>query len=126
MPAFPEGLGIILVDHGSRRDEANALLDQVVPLVRESTGVRIVEAAHMELASPTISDAFAACVEQGATQVAIHPYFLAPGRHSTEDIPAMAAEAAAAWPDVPYTVSKPLGLDARLGEVIADRIREAL
>ena len=126
MSALPEGLGIILVDHGSRRDEANALLDQVVPLVRESTGVRIVEAAHMELASPTISDAFAACVEQGATRIAIHPYFLAPGRHSTEDIPAMAAEAAAAWPDVPHTVSKPLGLDARLGEVVADRIRETL
>ncbi len=126
MPVFPEGLGIILIDHGSRRDEANALLDQIVPLVRESTGVPIVEIAHMELASPTLSDAFAACIEQGATRIAIHPYFLAPGRHSTEDIPAMAAEAAAAWPDVPYTVSKPLGLDARLGEVIADRIREAL
>ncbi len=126
MPAQHEGLGIILVDHGSRRDEANALLDQVVELVRKSAGVQIVEAAHMELAPPTLSEAFAACVKQGATHVAIHPYFLAPGRHSTEDIPAMAAEAAAAWPDVPYTVSEPLGLDARLGEVIADRIREAL
>ena len=126
MPTLPEGLGIILIDHGSRRDEANALLDQVVPLVRESTGVSIVEVAHMELASPTLSDAFAACVEQGATRIAIHPYFLAPGRHSTEDIPAMAAEVATTWPDVPYTVSEPLGLDARMGEVIADRIREAL
>ena len=58
-------------------------MDEVVALVRDSTGVQIVEAAHMELAPPTLSDAFAACVKQGATHVAIHPYFLAPGRHST-------------------------------------------
>ena len=36
----------------------------------------------MELAEPSIEQAFDKCVAQGATFVVVHPYFLAPGRHS--------------------------------------------
>jgi sirohydrochlorin ferrochelatase len=117
--------GIILVDHGSRKESANTLLLDVVDLFKATSGAAIVEAAHMELAEPSLADAYAACVEQGATEVVIHPYFLAPGRHSTSDIPRLAEEAAALYPLVPYRVTEPLGLDARITEVIALRIREA-
>lgn len=80
----------------------------------------------MELADPTLMEAFSACVEQGAKEVVIHPYFLAPGRHSTEDIPRMAEEAAALFPLIPYHVTEPLGIDSRLSEVILQRINESL
>jgi sirohydrochlorin ferrochelatase len=123
---IPFDLGTILVDHGSKRDEANALLEDVAQLFRGATGAAIVEIAHMELAEPTIAQAFARCVAQGARRVVVHPYFLAPGRHSTADIPRLAAEAAAAHPGVPVTVTAPLGLDPRMTEIILDRIRESL
>lgn len=126
MSAIPEDVGIILIDHGSKRASANEMLNDVVRVFREVSGASIVEAAHMELAEPTLADAFAACVEQGATEIVIHPYFLAPGRHSTEDIPRMAEEAAALYPLTPYRVTEPLGIDPRMSEVIALRIREAL
>ena len=126
MADLPPNLGIILVDHGSKREEANRLLLDVVRAFREATRAKIVEPAHMELAPPTIHEAFAACVEQGATQIVVHPYFLAPGRHSTSDIPRMAAEAAADFPEVSYTISRPLGLDPRMNDVILRRIHEAL
>ena len=126
MSSLPAHIGIILVDHGSTRSAANALLDEVAALYRSQTGARIVAPAHMELAPPTIADAFATCVAQGATEVIIHPYFLAPGRHSTADIPALAAAAAAAHPGVRYRVTAPLGLDARITEVIQDRVLDAL
>lgn len=125
MNSFPPDLGIILVDHGSKKDDANQMLLEVADRFRATTGAAIVEPAHMELAPPSIADAFAACVRQGAKRIVVHPYFLAPGRHSTSDIPRMAAEAAAAHPGVPYTVSEPLGLDDRLIAAAADRIREA-
>ena len=41
------------------------------------------------------ADAFARCVDQGATTVIVAPYFLGPGRHWDRDIPALAAQAAA-------------------------------
>lgn len=119
-------IGIILVDHGSKIPEANAMLDEVVRMFRESTRAPIVEPAHMELAEPTIAQAYARCVDQGASRVVVHPYFLAPGRHSTEDIPRIVAQAAQAHPQVPATVTEALGLDRRVSEVILQRIQEAI
>ena len=87
-------VGIVVVDHGSRRAESNDLLLDVVAMFREQSGYEIVEPAHMEIAEPTIQTAFDRCVERGAKLVVIHPYFLAPGRHWKEDIPKLAAEAA--------------------------------
>ena len=84
------------------------------------------EIAHMELARPTMGEAFAACADRGATRIVVHPYFLAPGRHSTEDIPRLAAEAAGAHPGIPYCVSEPLGLDGQLSRVILRRVEAAL
>lgn len=118
--------GIIIVDHGSKREEANAMIRDVVSMFREVSQAAIVEPAHMELAEPDIAEAFARCVEQGAKQVVVHPYMLSPGRHSTSDIPRLVAEAAKAHPGVPYHVTAPLGVDTRIGEVIRARITETL
>src|SRR5882724_1377628 len=87
----PGDLGVIVVDHGSRREESNALLLDVVESFVDATGMPIVEPAHMELAEPSIATAFARCVTRGATTVVVFPYFLLPGRHWNEDIPRLAA-----------------------------------
>lgn len=124
--ALSSELGIIIVDHGSKRAAANDMLKDVVARFREATGAPIVEVAHMELAEPSIADAFARCVEQGARRVVIHPYFLSPGRHSTSDIPKLCAEAASHHSGVDYVVTAPLGLDPRMNDIILRRIEEAL
>ncbi len=121
-----EGLGVILVDHGSKFPAANAMLVDVAADFRAATGVPVVEVAHMEITEPTLAQAFARCVERGAKRVVVMPYFLAPGRHSTSDIPRMTAEAAAQFPDVSYRVAQPLGVDRRISEIMAGRIAEAL
>ena len=51
----------------------------------------------MELAEPSLAQAYEACVAQGAKSVVCHPFFLSPGRHATEDIPLMLAEAASKY-----------------------------
>ena len=51
-----DSVGIIIVDHGSRRDSANLALLELVKTYKTRTGRRIVEAAHMELAAPTIKE----------------------------------------------------------------------
>ncbi len=66
--------------------------------------------ARTAQASPSISDAFDACVADGAATVVVSPYFLSPGRHWQEDLPALAAAAAARHPGVRYLVAAPLGL----------------
>ena len=79
----------------------------------------------MELATPDIDSAFTRCVEQGATFVVVHPYFLGPGRHVSQDIPRLAA-AAAETHNVGFLVTEPLGLHPAMMSVIGDRIDAAL
>lgn len=126
MQSIAPDTAVIIVDHGSRRHEANDMLHAVADLYQRATGVAIVEAAHMELATPTIADAFANCVARGAKRIVIHPYFLSPGRHSTSDIPELAAVAAAEFPGVSYVVTDALGLDDRMAEIMHRRVAEAI
>ncbi|CAM6099449.1 unnamed protein product [Calypogeia fissa] len=109
-PSLEDGDGVVIVDHGSCRAQLNAMLHEFVKMYKEETGHKLVEAAHMELATPTIADTFDRCVEQGASRVIICPYFLFPGRHWDKDIPALAAEAAKKHPQVSYLVTAPIGL----------------
>ena len=55
-------VGVILVDHGSRRAESNKVLENFVSTYMEVTGRDLVEPAHMELAEPSISVAYGRCL----------------------------------------------------------------
>ncbi len=126
MPEITSDTGIVIVDHGSRRAEANDMLVHVAEAFAKHTGAQIVEPAHMELAPPDIAAAFDNCVARGARHVVICLYFLSPGRHSREDIPTLAAEAAARHPGVTWSITQPLGIDPRIADLMHDRIRAAL
>ena len=63
------------------------MLLKVVAQFAERLPRAIIEPAHMELAEPSIATAFGRCVRRGARRVVIHPYFLLPGRHWSQDIP---------------------------------------
>eukprot|EP00250_Pteridium_aquilinum_P009236 c18532_g1_i1 orf=237-923(+) len=118
--------GILIVDHGSRRPQSNAMIHTFVDMFKQKTGHVNVEPAHMELASPTIKEAFDKCVRQGANRVIITPYFLSPGRHWDKDIPALAAEAAKGHENVSYIVTAPIGLHALMVDILQDRITYCL
>lgn len=119
-------LGIILVDHGSRREESNLMLLDVVRSFAETTGHAIVEPAHMELAEPSIATAFGRCVERGAKTVVVFPYFLLPGRHWSDDIPRLSADAARNHPGIRYLVTAPFALHPLMAQVIEQRIEHCL
>ncbi len=119
-------IGVILVDHGSRRDESNQMLLEVVEAYRQYSHWQIVEPAHMELAEPSIAVAFARCVQQGAKLIVVFPYFLSPGRHWNKDIPALAAEASTGCNNVSYFVTAPLGLNDLMMQIIDQRITHCL
>ena len=53
----PPATGIVIVDHGSRAKASNDMLLECVELYKRTTGAAIVEAAHMELADPSVADA---------------------------------------------------------------------
>ena len=114
--------GILIVDHGSRKDEANEMLPDMAELIQSMAGDDVVvRHAHMELAEPDIGQGFADCVRAGATEVIVFPYMLSPGRHSTSDIPRMVARVAEAFPGVRFSVTPSFGLHDKLAEVVLER-----
>lgn len=126
LPDAARPVGVVVVDHGSRRSESNDLLLAVTAMFQQGAAIKIVEPAHMELAEPSIAHAFAECVAQGARTVVVFPYFLSPGRHWSEDIPRLASQAAADFPKVQHLVTAPLGLHSLIGQVMSERIATCL
>jgi sirohydrochlorin ferrochelatase len=113
---------ILLIDHGSRRDAANEMMDCMSNLVQAMAGPDvIVRYAHMELAEPSIPSGVRSCVEAGATELIVFPYMLSPGKHSTGDIPRMIADAAAAHPSLDVRVTDAFGVHEKLAELILAR-----
>jgi len=114
---------LIIVDHGSKLEDANHMLVEIAELIKKKNdgGFDIITYCHMELAEPTIERAFDDCVVKGASYIVVHPYFLAPGRHSTQDIPRMVEEAAMKHSNVTYKVTEPLGIHEKIIEVVLER-----
>jgi sirohydrochlorin ferrochelatase len=122
MPDMSSAPAILLVDHGSRVAAANEQLEEVADLIRSREPNRIVRTAHLELAAPDIAEGIEACVAAGAREIVVHPYLLAPGRHSQRDIPAQVSEAAGRHVGVTIRVSEPLGVHDKIVDVVLERI----
>jgi sirohydrochlorin ferrochelatase len=116
--------GIIIVDHGSRLAQSNEMLEEIAWLFskRFVRKYDIVEPAHMEIAEPSIATAYANCVNRGADRIIVAPFFLGPGKHWTQDIPRLAAEAAANFPNTRYHVTQTLGIDELILDLLDKRI----
>lgn len=114
--------GILIVDHGSVRAEANDMLRCMANLIQTMAGPDVVvRYAHMELAEPDIASGFTDCVRAGATDVTVFPYMLSPGRHSTTDIPRMVSNTAKAFPQVAFNVTPAFGVHEKLAELVLER-----
>lgn len=56
-PSAARSTGVVIVDHGSRKAASNDMLVEFAALYQRTTGTQVVEAAHMEIAEPTIEQA---------------------------------------------------------------------
>lgn len=118
---------LLVVAHGSRRaasnDEVRALTDRV----RATADGRFAEiaCAFLELAEPSIPDGIERLIQRGAHEITVLPYFLAAGRHVSEDIPEAVADKQREHPTVQIGIAPYLGTsDAMPGlllTLLADR-----
>lgn len=116
---------VVLVDHGSRERAANAQLARIARALRRRLDGTRVCVAHLSLVSPGIAEAVDACAARGAREIVVVPYFLAPGRHATRDVPRLARAAAAKHAGVRVRVAAALGVHPGLVDAVEQRIRDA-
>ncbi|HVF27802.1 MAG TPA: uroporphyrinogen-III C-methyltransferase [Pyrinomonadaceae bacterium] len=120
-----ERRGVLVVGHGSRREEANEDVRRVAEKIAKRGNYPLVGAAFLEITSPNISEGFTQLVERGARHITVHPYFLSPGRHTRGDIPVEVRDAAAEHDGVSYTITEPLTAHDLVIRASIERIREA-
>jgi sirohydrochlorin ferrochelatase len=116
---------LLLIAHGSRRAEANADLEFVATALRERGRYPVVRMAYLELAEPNIEAGGVQCVEAGATEVILLPYFLSPGIHVVEDLTAARDALSERFPQVRFVLAEPLGRHPLLVDVVEQRANEA-
>jgi sirohydrochlorin ferrochelatase len=117
---------ILLMGHGSRVAAANEALHAIAAMVENGSGISIVEVAFREQHAPNIQKGIDACVARGAERVLLYPYFLYAGAHVLEDLPAEMTAAAQRYPDLEMALGEPLGVHPKLGEIVCERIGEAM
>lgn len=118
-------LALLLIAHGSRRQEANDELVKLAELVRQRRPKDIVEIAYLELAPPSIPDGAINCVaHDGVSEVRMVPFFLSPGRHVAEDLERYCGQFTEKYPGVKFVVCPPLGLHPHVVDALLVRADE--
>ena len=124
-------VGVVVVDHGSRNATSNEQLEKFAAeyAAAARNGKRYaVEPAHMELARPSISDAFAKLTRRGIKKIVVAPFFLsASGRHLSEDVPRLVEEAKkkAEGAMIECAISEPVGSHPLMTQIVSERVEQA-
>ncbi|RUP23762.1 MAG: cobalamin biosynthesis protein CbiX [Curvibacter sp.] len=100
---------IILFAHGSRDPAWARPIEAVARRVRERSPGTPVTCAYLELTSPSLPEAAADLIAQGARRIRVVPMFLGVGRHAREDLPVLMAELGRQHPSVTFDQSDAVG-----------------
>jgi sirohydrochlorin ferrochelatase len=79
-----------------------------------------VMAAFLEFATPSLEESMLSCVEKGAGEIVILPYFLASGNHVTRDIPEVVEKIQASHPNIKMELQEHIGSASGMVSLLTD------
>ena len=113
---------ILIVDHGTRDEQAQAKLAGLALTIADARPDWLVEHAHMELAQPDFDSGVDALVARGATEIYVHLHFLSAGYHVRESIPELVAKASERHEAIAIEAGEPLGHEPRIADLVVERM----
>jgi sirohydrochlorin cobaltochelatase len=111
--------GIVLFAHGARDPQWAEPFARIRERVRTSRPEYPIELAFLELMSPTLEEAIAAVISEGAPSVTVFPLFMAQGGHLKQDLPRILDAIRANHPHIPIALEPPIGEVPEILEAIA-------
>ncbi|MCZ3365501.1 MULTISPECIES: sirohydrochlorin nickelochelatase [Methanobacterium] len=137
-------IGILLVGHGSRLPYGKDVVSQIAEMYKENSDY-LVEVGFMNISKPSIPSAINKLSKEGVEKIIVTPVFLAHGVHTKQDIPHILGlddghshghdhghsheeeeEQEEIEFDGEIIYTEPLGADARLVDIIKERVASAL
>ena len=116
---------LLLVAHGSRRAESNDEVRELTQRLARFAGgaYAYVDCGFLELAEPSIPEGIQRCIEAGASEVVVLPYFLSAGRHVVEDIPREVKIKQDQYPQINIHITRYLGAAEAIPEVLLGMLK---
>ena len=93
--------------------------------LKKRSAIPIFEYAFLEIEQPSIPQGIDLCVAKGATSVIVLLNFLNSGRHVNNDIPDIIRQAQAKHPQVPISITGPVGQHPHIADLFIDLITHA-
>jgi precorrin-8X/cobalt-precorrin-8 methylmutase len=123
-------IGLIIIGHGSKLPHNRENLEKLADILRKRSAFKTVEIAFMVRNKPTIPEAIESLAKKGVTKIVLIPAFLAPGVHTTREIPELIEmkekEPLLTERGIELVYGEPLGSDERIAEIIEEKALKAL
>ncbi len=116
---------VIVLGHGSRREEANDEVREMAKLLGESIREIPCKAAFLSFGSPDLEAITEELFREGVKRVYVAPFFLVTGNHIKEDIPREISRQQERHPEMDFNLISHLGPHPQLAGLISEKIKEA-
>lgn len=121
VPPARDARVLLVVGHGSRATEANAVVVRIAEKLARSRPDLDVRVSYVELAEPHVELALAEAAAS-ATRVDLLPLFLFGAGHVKTDLPLIATRVRERFPGVRIEIGEPLGVHPALARAVARRV----
>jgi sirohydrochlorin ferrochelatase len=118
--------GVIILGHGSRSEDAQVIMDNLVSQIKNRGIYYYVEGAMLQFNQPDLSLAISKAVENRVEKIIVVPLFIFNGIHMKEDIPEILEQERIKYPDIEIEFAGNIGADVRITEILLDRIKEVV
>jgi precorrin-8X/cobalt-precorrin-8 methylmutase len=125
-----ENVGLVLIGHGSKLPHNQENLEKLAGILRKRGSFKIVDIAFMVRNTPTISEAIEAIAKKDVTKIVLVPAFLAPGVHTTQEIPELIGikdeELQLSARGIQVIYGEPIGSDERIADILEEKALKAV
>jgi len=124
-----ERFGLLVVGHGSSLPYNKALINDVADRIGRRMPNAVTRTGFMNINSPSIKDGIDSFTGTGIKKIIVFPLFLAPGVHTTEDVPRLIGlqegQRRISYEGYDIVYADPLGSDDLIAELSCKRIAQA-
>lgn len=113
---------LLLVDRGSRETEVRQELEEICNIAKRKAGYDIANYCFLEVIPPFIEEGITSCLDSGADQITVMPYFLYPGMKLKDTV--KKAALIIKNRNLKMAIAKPLSYHSLMAQLIMERITE--